>query len=1000
MAVVGPGAIVGASLVVGAGTAAGFGDEEFGAGPFGYGQFAGGDPASAIIGIQLGGPTEAAALGFGTERLGLDPFGLYTLSTFVAGGVTVTDPSTLGRGLRLATPAPARSNGQQAAAGFANSAFAVAPFAGGSAPGDPGSSYNGFGHGAFSHVRFGGDAPNTVHARDPYIGALRAGHPNAGPGGTSTPSSAQELAGFGDEEFGAGPFGYGLFSGTVLTLGFGTERLGIDPFGLSATGTGPIAGGIGFGHGQFSRVPFGGTHTSETVVIDVVKRVAAGQARLTGPTSERVRFGTPTIGSKHYDLAPVRQALLTPSFTLYACDNRTGRIGFELPFSTLSWDTPLNAVGTLTADLVAEDVWDGLADQDERNPRQVFRDFLTGPWRWSFVLAFGDLAVWAGPYIAPKMDAAHPSIVSVGGSELLAIYGRRVLVKPGAPQPNHVAADTAFTNANLAEIALALFEQGTAGPGYELPINFPTVATGGAIIRTYWGYDLATYQDRILDLTKEENGPDVRLDPRIYTGDDANYVVWDLRIGQPHLGQTLAPWAWEHGAAGVQLGYDLDAKDVASTVYVGGSGQDRLKQIGSASDPKLINQGFPALDLLDGSHSSIGDVAQLNAWAAGDLTQHGIPQESWSVKVPAGGDPRIGQFRVGDDMLVGVPAHPLIPEGDYRRRITKIAGDASSFVTLTGDAPVGASTTTAAPITVNSEGQEIGGIDHTGMIQTEDGGWVFASYYHQGEVQLQDGSWVPKSYFQEAQSADDGSWIPTNVGAGAPTPDTTPPVTIDPYRNRFFIDISHFQTGFPLATAKAYGIEGCIAKIGQGSSAAQGFGATLDATWPGFRDTGRALWPQTMAGYWYLGDTESPVSQASRCANYIGDLSIPVMLDWEAGGGNWQNVLNVLAAFRAVGLKVTLLYVGKAFAQANGAANIDATGLGLIRPRYYISAAGTPDALAAQIPADTWDPFNGGTIDAVQFSSNATVIPGWNIDCDVFRGTSAGLARLFQTGSA
>lgn len=890
--------------------------------------------ASGPRALRMGGPREA-----------------------ITSSVAVADPATTGRGLRAGgIPRTVTSSGT-AASGFAVAPFAQGPFAGsGAAAGTA------FGHGLFGATSFGGVDPGAIHLPDPFIGAMRAGHPNAGPG--DRPSGPAIVIGFGNDPFGESPFGS---TGADVTFGFG--------------------------HSLFGHVPIGGDRGGEQTVIDVELAPGVAQIRLAGPLSERVRFGTPTVPAALPTLDTVRQALLTPSFTLYAANTRTGRIGFELPFSTLAWDTPLNAVGTLTSTLVAEDVWDALADQDERNPRQVFRDFLTGPWRWSFVLTYGDLAVWAGPYIAPKLDADHPSVVQVGGSELLAVYGRRALIAPGAVSPTDPSADTVFASTTLPAIALALFEQGIAGPGRELPINFPTVGSVGDNTRTYFGYDVAMYQDRIIELTKVENGPDVRLDPRVYAGEDANYVVWDLAVGEPHIGQRSSPWAWDNGVNGTRLGYDLDAKDVSTTFYVPGSGQDRDKVIGTAASSFLINAGFPALDGVDGGHTSATEITTLNGWARADLTQHGIPQESWSVKVPAGGDPRIGQFRVGDDMLVGIPSHPLIPDGDYRRRITKIAGDATPFVTLTGDAPVGQTTTTASPITISSEGREVDTDDHAGMIQAEDGSWVFESYYHQGQVQLVDGTWVPAAYFKESQRSGEGSWNPTGTGTAVP-----PPSNNDPSRNRFYIDISHFQTGIPLDTVKAYGIEGLVAKIGQGASTGSGFGATTDAMWPTFRDQGRVLWPQTLAGYWYLGDTESPESQAARCAGYIGDQSIPVMLDWEAGGGSWANLLNVLAAFQAAGLKVTMLYVGKGYADANGASNIDGTGLGLVRPRYFISTPGTPDALAAQIPADTWVSYDGGTVDAVQFSQNCTVIPGWNIDCDLFVGTAAEMRSFFQTG--
>lgn len=225
----------------------------------------------------------------------------------------------------------------------------------------------------------------------------------------------------------------------------------------------------------------------------------------------------------------------------------------------------------------------------------------------------------------------------------------------------------------------------------------------------------------------------------------------------------------------------------------------------------------------------------------------------------------------------------------------------------------------------------------------------------------------------------------------------------------YYPDISHYQgrdsvpagtvpngTYLPLDQVKAAGYAALCVKIGQGASTATGAGQTLDADWPTFRDQGRALWPRTFAGYWYLGDgAETPASQASRCAGYIGDKSIPIMLDWENGGGTYANLQAVLAAFQAAGLNVTMLYTRASYASAQGAANMDALGLTIVQARYYDTSIAGPDYLYSQVPDTWWNAFSGGTPEILQFSQNCTIIPNWNIDCNAFRGTQSELETAF-----
>ena len=233
--------------------------------------------------------------------------------------------------------------------------------------------------------------------------------------------------------------------------------------------------------------------------------------------------------------------------------------------------------------------------------------------------------------------------------------------------------------------------------------------------------------------------------------------------------------------------------------------------------------------------------------------------------------------------------------------------------------------------------------------------------------------------------------------------------TLAPPGWTFFVDTSRYQFDradpINLTRVRDLGYAANIAKVGQGAGTTNGgtaYGATLDPYWTTNRDQSRQLWGDAFAGYWYVGNTEAPADQAARCKSALGDTSIPIMLDWEDGGGTWSNLLNVLAAFRSAGLRVTMLYCGSGYAlnsQNGPASNIDGTGLNLIRARYWTNSSGHPRALFDDIT----DPrgfglatFAGGSPDAFQFTQYGTVYPGLDMDVDAFPGTAAGLVAMIQ----
>lgn len=200
----------------------------------------------------------------------------------------------------------------------------------------------------------------------------------------------------------------------------------------------------------------------------------------------------------------------------------------------------------------------------------------------------------------------------------------------------------------------------------------------------------------------------------------------------------------------------------------------------------------------------------------------------------------------------------------------------------------------------------------------------------------------------------------------------------------FGIDIASYQQGINLQQARAEGIEFCIAKVTEGST-------YRSPAWPAQRDQARAA-GMLLAGYHYVrvGD---PAGQAAACRAWLGDPSIPVMLDWENNGGGWPNFQAVLTAFRATGLRVVLGYIPGWYHTGQGRPDLRGTGLAVVASRYPTNTVAAPAAVYRSVPADAWAGYGGVDPTILQFSDRA-LVAGLQVDANAYRGTREQLAVL------
>lgn len=202
----------------------------------------------------------------------------------------------------------------------------------------------------------------------------------------------------------------------------------------------------------------------------------------------------------------------------------------------------------------------------------------------------------------------------------------------------------------------------------------------------------------------------------------------------------------------------------------------------------------------------------------------------------------------------------------------------------------------------------------------------------------------------------------------------------------YLADISSYEHG--LAVADLRDCVGILAKATEGTY-------YTDADYDGWRQQAAAAGKLLVAYHFISG--EDPGAQAAHLASHIGDLTIPVMLDWEPEGNYAPTLAQLLAVADAVnahGMRVRLGYVPRWYWQKIGSP--DLTGLisrdiGMISSSYPGGSGTAAQLYPGDFSAAGWAPYGGVTPLLYQFTNQASD-GGQLLDMNAFKGTAADLA--------
>ncbi len=365
-------------------------------------------------------------------------------------------------------------------------------------------------------------------------------------------------------------------------------------------------------------------------------------------------------------------------------DLRTGRRIQTLPALSGPWSDVLNAPGDVSCTVSLRDpVVQRLGLKESAKPGKAFLAALDG-----------DLVLQAGPIWLHDYQADTGLLTMTAAGMWSYFDYRRVLPVLAGRLPTDPTTNTRYTavsvdpedvwptdtRKSLQGMARALVAQAQAWTGGDVPVILPADIAGTSS-RTYRGADLIVVGEALRDLTRLEGGPDIRFQPRLTA--DSLGVEWVMLIGtptQPLLSSPLEPvfTVGSPKSPVTNLSTSVAGRSVATNVYTTGGRASDQALVSLAENPQLIDQGYPVLEAVDSSRSTVTEQATLDEFAAELAMQTMSPTETWAFSHRTSDQPLLSGYSVGDfarvrviDDLYHGPIDPPL-----RMRILSRSGDA------------------------------------------------------------------------------------------------------------------------------------------------------------------------------------------------------------------------------------------------------------------------------------------------------------------------------------
>jgi hypothetical protein len=383
------------------------------------------------------------------------------------------------------------------------------------------------------------------------------------------------------------------------------------------------------------------------------------------------------------------------SLRWFLADLRTGRQILDLNPLSGSWERFLNQPESLSCTLDMRD-----KDTVALRPRVA-----AAAGRAVLAVASGDVLLGAGPIWTHGYNGDQKTL-KLTAKGLWSYFDHRFLLPTvaanisvgdftisdpsaaGKTMPNP-AVGTYLNGWEMGTVAKKWVQRSRAWTGGEVPVVFEddrAALSDEAHERNFEGASFKKIGEVLRQLTQVEGGPDIRFRPRL-TGDLLG-VEWVLETGtdaQPMLtGSATHEWSLGVNSQMSGFGVDVDGSSLAGIAWATGGRSGDEVLVARNTDPYLLQKGWPLLEALDSSHSSVSNQRTLNGYAVEATTLGRGPVEEWSFSVEADQSPKLATYWEGDWCNISVPAFDedtgdgdpyLFEKQTSRRRITGFGGD-------------------------------------------------------------------------------------------------------------------------------------------------------------------------------------------------------------------------------------------------------------------------------------------------------------------------------------
>lgn len=369
--------------------------------------------------------------------------------------------------------------------------------------------------------------------------------------------------------------------------------------------------------------------------------------------------------------------------SVYVFEVRGGAMLNEVFPQDVSWSAPLNDMDQISVTIDLNSTTE--ADRDWRN--------LGAEWKHAIAVDI-DGRLYGGPILPHSLDDDSASLtLQVRG--IRALLATRFILPPSAltaegltlpngdPDP---AFDTNLSGLDYGTIGKRWIQQAMLWPGWsDIPIVFHA-DRAGTRERNVPGVELKNLNDALSDLSGVFNGPDIRFSLR--WADDAHFE-WVYESGTEDQPQLRGPdvFALEVGLES-SLSIETNPSQMGSVSWGVGGRADDTTLIRSMYTSRLVDLGYPLMELKSDASTNTVEGQTLDDWNAEKLRTADRPWEFWTFQVAIDGSPTIMELNVGDyvDVVISDGSEisgGYIPVGTYRRRIVKLSGDMSDWVSVT-----------------------------------------------------------------------------------------------------------------------------------------------------------------------------------------------------------------------------------------------------------------------------------------------------------------------------